>query len=75
MNLTWKFVRIGVVVSFVAAGASSRASAATAQTTFIVTANVTANCTISATGISFTYDPIGANASTAALSERLHGRT
>ena len=66
MNLTWKFVRIGVVVSFVAAGASSRASAATAQTTFIVTANVTANCTISATGISFTYDPIGANASTAA---------
>jgi len=67
MNLTWKLVRIGVVASLFAVGASSQATAATAQTTFVVTANVTANCTISATGINFTYDPIGTNASTAAI--------
>jgi spore coat protein U-like protein len=40
--------------------------AATATTTFTVTAAVSANCTISATGISFTYDPVSANATTAA---------
>ena len=42
------------------------ALAATATTTFTVTAAVSANCTISATGISFTYDPVSANATTAA---------
>jgi spore coat protein U-like protein len=40
--------------------------AATATTTFTVTATVSANCTISATGISFTYDPVFTNAATAA---------
>ena len=40
--------------------------AATATTTFTVTASVAANCTIAATGINFTYDPIGANATIAA---------
>jgi spore coat protein U-like protein len=40
--------------------------AATATTTFTVTAAVAANCTISAAGISFTYDPVSANATTAA---------
>src|SRR5207249_1089000 len=38
------------------------ALAATATTTFTVTATVSANCTISATGITFTYDPVLANA-------------
>lgn len=36
--------------------------AGSASTTFAVNGNVTANCTISATGISFTYDPVVANA-------------
>src|SRR4051812_13452870 len=66
MNLFWKSVRIGVVASLFAVGASSQASAATAQTTFVVTANVTANCTITAAGINFTYDPVVANATAAA---------
>jgi len=54
------------MVSLLALAASPRAMAATAQTTFTVTATVSANCTISATGISFTYDPIATNATTAA---------
>jgi spore coat protein U-like protein len=40
--------------------------AATATTTFTVTATVGANCTITATAISLAYDPVVANASTAA---------
>jgi spore coat protein U-like protein len=43
------------------------ARAGTASTSFTVTGNVTAMCTISATGISFTYDPVVANASANAL--------
>jgi spore coat protein U-like protein len=42
---------------------SPDARAATASSSFNVTGNVTANCSISTTGISFTYDPVGANAS------------
>ena len=38
--------------------------AGTASTTFAVNGSVIANCTISATGISFTYDPVVANATT-----------
>jgi len=36
--------------------------AGSAFTTFTVTGTVAANCTISATGISFTYDPVVTNA-------------
>ena len=46
--------------------AAAGALAATATTTFTVTATVAANCTITATAISFTYDPVFANATTAA---------
>jgi spore coat protein U domain-containing protein, fimbrial subunit CupE1/2/3/6 len=42
---------------------SGDARAATATSTFTVTGNVTANCTISTAGITFTYDPVVANAS------------
>jgi spore coat protein U-like protein len=38
--------------------------AGTATSNFTVTGNVIANCTISTTGITFTYDPVAANAST-----------
>jgi spore coat protein U-like protein len=41
--------------------------AGTANTSFTVTGTVVANCTISATGISFTYDPVSANAAANAL--------
>jgi spore coat protein U-like protein len=66
MNQLSKTLRIAAVASFLAMGASTATVAATAQTTFTVTATVSANCTITATGISFTYDPIGANAAAAA---------
>jgi spore coat protein U-like protein len=46
--------------------AAAGALAATATTTFTVTAAVAANCTITASAISFTYDPVFANATTAA---------
>ncbi len=46
------------VCSFIA----SDAGAATATSNFTVTGNVIANCTISTTGITFTYDPVSANA-------------
>jgi spore coat protein U-like protein len=49
-----------------ALAAAGAAVAGTATTTFTVTATVSANCTISATAISFNYDPVIANASTAA---------
>jgi len=39
------------------------ANAGSASTPFTVTGTVVAFCTISTTGISFTYDPVGANAS------------
>jgi len=42
----------------------SDARAATATSSFTVTGTVVANCTISTAGISFTYDPVSANAST-----------
>ncbi len=43
------------------------AGAATATSPFTVTGTVTAMCTIATTGISFTYDPVVANASANAL--------
>ncbi len=46
---------------------ASDARAATATSSFTVTGTVVANCTISTGGISFTYDPVSANASTNAL--------
>ncbi|MFL5311273.1 MAG: spore coat U domain-containing protein [Myxococcales bacterium] len=47
--------------------AAGGAIAATATTTFTVTASVAANCTITATAINFpAYDPVFANATTAA---------
>ena len=41
---------------------AAQARAATATSTFVVTGNVIANCTISTTGITFSYDPVEANA-------------
>src|SRR5689334_4373886 len=41
---------------------TAQARAATATSNFVVTGNVIANCTISTTGITFSYDPVGANA-------------
>lgn len=41
--------------------------AGTASSQFTVTGTVVANCSISTTGISFTYDPVSANASADAL--------
>ena len=41
--------------------------AGSASSPFTVTGTVVANCTISTTGISFTYDPVSANATTDAL--------
>jgi spore coat protein U-like protein len=58
-------IALAAIVACIAAGPAL--FAATATTTFTVTASVSANCTISATGISFTYDPISANATTAAI--------
>src|SRR5213082_1156709 len=49
------------ILSLLAAGG---ALAGSAFTTFTVTGTVAANCTIAATGISFTYDPVVANAGT-----------
>jgi spore coat protein U-like protein len=46
---------------------ASEAGAGTATSSFTVTGSVVANCTISTGGISFTYDPVSANASTNAL--------
>jgi spore coat protein U-like protein len=66
MNLFWNSARVVAAGLLLAAAGSFQASAATAQTTFLVTANVTANCSITATGINFTYDPIGVNATTPA---------
>ncbi len=43
---------------------AAEARAATATSNFVVTGNVIANCTISTTGITFSYDPVCANAST-----------
>jgi spore coat protein U domain-containing protein, fimbrial subunit CupE1/2/3/6 len=43
------------------------ARAATATSSFTVTGSVVANCTISTAGISFTYDPVSANAASNAL--------
>ena len=41
--------------------------AGSASSPFTVTGTVVANCSISTTGISFTYDPVAANAATDAL--------
>jgi spore coat protein U domain-containing protein, fimbrial subunit CupE1/2/3/6 len=41
---------------------AAQAHAATATSNFVVTGNVIANCTISTTGITFSYDPVAANA-------------
>jgi spore coat protein U-like protein len=41
---------------------AAEAHAATATSNFVVTGNVIANCTISTTGITFSYDPVAANA-------------
>lgn len=41
---------------------ASDAGAGTATSNFTVTGNVIANCTISTAGITFTYDPVSANA-------------
>jgi len=60
-------LRIALLFATMAGVAGARGLfAATATTTFTVTASVAANCTITATGISFTYDPVSANASTPA---------
>jgi spore coat protein U-like protein len=66
MNLFWNSARVVAAGLLIAVASSSQATAATAQTTFLVTANVTANCSITATGINFTYDPVGVNATTPA---------
>jgi spore coat protein U-like protein len=66
MNLSWNSARVVLVCLLLTLAASSQATAATAQTTFLVTASVTANCSITATGINFTYDPLGLNATTPA---------
>jgi spore coat protein U-like protein len=47
--------------------ATPGARAATATSSFAVTGTVVANCTIGTTGISFTYDPVSANAASNAL--------
>ena len=52
-----------LAAAFALLGLAPDAGAATATSSFNVSGNVTANCTISTTGISFTYDPVGANAS------------
>lgn len=66
MNLSWNLAKVVAAGLLLAAATSSQASAATANTTFLVIANVTANCSITATGINFTYDPVGVNATTPA---------
>jgi spore coat protein U-like protein len=66
MNHFWKLAGGVAAVIVFAVLTAPQAGAATAQTTFVVTANVTAVCTITATPITLTYDPIGANATTAA---------
>ena len=58
--------RIALAAIFACIAGGHALMAATATTTFTVTGTVAANCTISATGISFTYDPVSANATTAA---------
>ena len=56
--------RVALLVAALCVAGAHALFAATSTTTFTVTATVSANCTIQATGISFTYDPVGANAST-----------
>jgi spore coat protein U-like protein len=57
------FRRAAVVAAFAGiAFAASDAGAGTATSNFTVTGNVVANCTISTAGITFTYDPVSANA-------------
>jgi spore coat protein U-like protein len=55
------------ILALTFAAVSPDAGAATATSSFTVTGNVVANCTISTTGISFTYDPVSANAAANAL--------
>ncbi|MGZ6125902.1 MAG: spore coat protein U domain-containing protein, partial [Myxococcales bacterium] len=64
--VSWTRAACAALLLALAAG-SPQAQAATATTTFTVTGNVVANCTISTTGISFTYDPVSANAGANAL--------
>ena len=58
-------VCLAVLFAMVALAPDARAG--TAQSPFTVTGNVVANCSISTTGMSFTYDPVVANASANAL--------
>ena len=50
------------VALFIVASLARDARAATATSNFTVTGNVVANCTISTAGITFSYDPVVANA-------------
>ena len=58
-------IRTAAVCALVAL--SGDVLAGTATSSFQVTGTVVANCTISTTGVTFTYDPVGANASADAL--------
>lgn len=49
-------------IALALAAAAPQARAATATSSFTVTGNVVANCTISTAGITFSYDPVAANA-------------
>jgi len=55
----WRALAVALLV---VASLSRGARAATATSTFTVTGNVIANCTISTAGITFSYDPVVANA-------------
>jgi spore coat protein U-like protein len=60
-----RFSRMLAVVAAAAVCASSGSAAAgTATSSFQVTGTVIANCTITTTPITFTYDPVSANATT-----------
>ena len=56
--------RIRALLAVAVAAAATAAWAGSASSTFTVTGTVAANCTISTVGITFSYDPVGANAST-----------
>lgn len=64
--MTKRLKRSLLAAGIVAAFAAGPALAGTAQSNLTVKVQVNANCTISTTAVDFvTYDPIGANASTA----------
>lgn len=56
--------RIRALLALAVAAGGTAAWAGSASSTFTVTGTVAANCNISTVGITFTYDPVGANATT-----------